>query len=157
MTRNFETSLIHTGLYKELVPYLHGNDLIHLLLMNKYIDDEGYIKKYLNKKSSCIIRLFKKYHTLNSFILTDFNILTHNHFKVHRRFLDCQLARKYQAMTYYAYYERKYRYSWYNKQTGWKKDIIDFHKKKHTNTPSKYDLYILVKSMSVTESMTVGW
>ena len=154
---SFQTTFIDTYLYKELVPYLLGKDLINLLLVNKCIYNDPYIKQYINKKSMYIIKLFKKYHTLNSFIQNEFNDLLTNYFRLHRNFLDCILTRKYYAMLYYSYYHRKFRYVWYNEQIGYKKDIIDRYKKKITNEPTKYDLYILIKSMSISESMLIGW
>jgi hypothetical protein len=157
MNSTFESSLINTDLYKELVPYLLGKDLINLLLVSKYIYNEGFIKKYLDKKTQYITKLFKKYHILNSFVNNEFNTISNNYFRVNRNFIDCPIARKYQAMLYYSFYRRKYRYSWYNDQLVWKKVIVDTYKKKHTNEPTKYDLYILIKSMSVNESILIGW
>jgi hypothetical protein len=157
MNNTFETTLIDTGLYKELVPYLLGKDLINLLLVNKYIYNEGFIKNYLDKKTQSIICLFKKYHILNSFIDNEFNTISDNYFRLNRSFIDCPITRKYQAMLYYSFYHREYRYIWYNGQIGWKKVIVDTYKKKHTDEPSKYDLYVLIKSMSVNESMLIGW
>jgi hypothetical protein len=157
MNNSFEKSLIYTGLYKEIIPYLNGKDLIHLLLMNKYIYDEKYIQKYLYKKSSYIIRLFKKYHTLNSFIRIEYDKIQYINHLQYRQFIDCKLARKYQAMLYYSFYLKKYRNDWYNKQLGWKKEIIDIYIKKHTDTPTKYDLYILIKDMPVHVSNLIGW
>ena len=157
MKYTFETTLINTYLYKELVPYLLAKDLINLLLVNKEIYNDPFIKKYIHKNSSYIIKLFKKYHVLNSFIENEFNDLSYNYLKLHRRFLECSLARKYQAMLYYSFYTREFRYIWYNEQSGYKKDIIDRYKKKITHEPTKYDLYILIKSMSISESTLIGW
>jgi hypothetical protein len=153
----FENSLIYTGLYKEIVPYLTSKDLIHLSIINTYIYNDKFIEKYLNKKSLNIIKLFKKYHILNSFIQNEFDELNTIYFKTTRRFIECSLARKYQAMLYYSFYNKRYRKNWYNNQIGWKKEIVDFHKKKYTDNPTKYDLFILIKSMSVTESISIGW
>lgn len=157
MNNYFEISILHTGLYKEILPYLYGKDLLYLSILNKYIYDEKYIQNYLFKKSSCIIKLFKRYHTLNSFIDKEYDTLQCDHHNRYGSYLECSLARKYHAMLYYSFYLKEHRYILYNRQIGWKKDIVDFYKKKDTDKPTKYDLYLLIKNMPISEAILIGW
>ena len=155
---NFTESILYTDIYKEIVPYLQCKDIVCLMTVNKYIyENKLHITKYLHKKSSYIIKLFKKYHTLNSFIQNEFNDITHKYYKMYRHFLDTPLVRKYQAMLYYSYYERKYRYMYYNEQVSWKKEIVDAYKTIDTNDPTKYDLFVLIKNMPIQMSSEIGW
>jgi hypothetical protein len=155
----FEKSIIYNELYKELLSYLTFEDCSNIIILNKniYNDIIKYTKAYLDNKSSYVINIFKKFHLLNNFISNEYDKISYEYYKLNRIFIDGNIHRKYQALLYYTFYERKYRISLYNEQTGWKKEIVDTYKTIITDNPSKYDLFLLIKSMPVNDSSSIGW
>ena len=67
------------------------------------------------------------------------------------------LTKKYFALYYFKFYENRYIYSWYNGQDLFKKSIIDKYKIKITDSPTKFDLFNLIKRMNIYDVYYIGW
>lgn len=145
--------LIDSYLYINICDYLKINEIKNLFYSTKKIcknkNNIIFTKRIiLNRSSIKISELMKNYINLLKFINEDnYEILIENN----------RLTKKFNALFYLRYYDKKYVNSWYNQSPTWKKDIINKYKKKHTNNPTKYDLYYLIKSMPVDNVLSIGW
>ena len=145
--------LIDIYLYINICDYLKINEIKNLFYSTKKIcknkNNIIFTKRIiLNRSSIKISELMKNYINLLKFINEDnYEILIENN----------RLTKKFNALFYLRYYDKKYVNSWYNQSPTWKKDIINKYKKKHTNNPTKYDLYYLIKSMPVDNVLSIGW
>jgi len=137
-------------IYSRVCEYLSINDNKKLSLVNKKVNKNILIKKirkfYILKKSTVIITKLMKIYLFKIKILNLYYINGH-----------IPILKRINALMFYRYYEKKYINGWYNIQIPWKKNLIDKYKKKLTTTPSRLDLYLLIKDMDIIETSSIGW
>jgi hypothetical protein len=137
-------------IYSRVCEYLSINDNKKLSLVNKKVYKNTLNKKirrlYIVKKSTVIITNLMKNYLFKIRIL---NLYYINEW--------IPVSKKINALMFYRYYEKEYINGWYNNQIPWKKNLIDKYKKKITTSPSRLDLYLLIKDMDVIESSSIGW
>jgi len=137
-------------IYSRVCDYLNINDNKELSLVNKKVYNNVLNKKirrfHIFKRSSELITaLMRKYTCKIRFV----NFYFRNEEKIN--------SKKMNALIYYRYYEKKHINSWYNIEIPWKKKIIDKYKKNITTSPSRIDLYLLIKMMDIKEVAAIGW
>jgi len=61
------------------------------------------------------------------------------------------------AFQFFRYYEKKYIKLWYNNHIEWKKKIIDKYKIKHTESPTRLELFKLILKIPIDDVSSIGW
>ena len=137
-------------IYSRVCEYLSINDNKKLSLVNKKVN-----KNILNKK-------IRKFYILKKSTVIITNLMKNYLFKI--KILNLYyinglipILKRINALMFYRYYEKEYINGWYNIQIPWKKNLIDKYKKKLTTTPSRLDLYLLIKDMDIIETSSIGW
>jgi hypothetical protein len=148
----FEDLINDTVIYLLINEYLSISDIKKVLFLNKRIyqnkSNRLYTKILLEKlASNKITTLMKNYFIKMKIINTDnYDYL----------FNSKLITRKYCAFYYFKYYDKIYINSWYN-NSGWKGNIINRHKKKYTNNPTRHDLFNLIKDLNAYDTLMIGW
>lgn len=148
MSINLEKIVLDSPMYMEICNYLQIKDIKNTYILTKKIYlNENNIKysKYLirSKGIKIIINFFKKY-------LYEIKKLNDNNYYLYE---DKRLV----ALYYFKFYEKEYIKSFYNINVIWKKKIIDKYKTKFTENPTRFDLYNLIKIMSIEDTISIGW
>ena len=87
--------------------------------------------------------------------LNKVRIITHNNYDY--LFSSQLITSRYCAFYYFKYYHKNYINGWYNNNIDWKGAIIKRYKKKHTNDPTRYDLFNLIKYLDPYDTIAIGW
>lgn len=137
-------------IYSRVCEYLSINDNKKLSFVNKKVYKNLLNKKirrfYIFKKSTLIITNLMKNYLFKIKILNLYYING-----------SIPISKKINALMFYRYYEKKYINGWYNIHIPWKKNLINKYKKKITTSPSRLDLYLLIKDMDIIETISIGW
>jgi len=131
--------------YTLINDFIQLKDIINLSMVSKKFYRYKYKNNSIKNRSSYIIYnfikrfLFNKFRC-NSLILFDSPIVTP----------------KIIASYYFTMYNKKYINSWYNMNTGWKKNIIDSYNPKKVDNPTRLDLFNLMIRMEVGDIYAIG-
>jgi hypothetical protein len=150
MSINLEKIILDSPIYIEICNYLQIKDIKNTYILTKKIycnkNNENYSKYLIKSKSiKIIIHFFKKYLIMIKKINNNQDDYYLNNDK------------KFIALYYFKFYDKKYIKSFYNMSIPWKKDIINKYKTKFTENPTRFDLYNLIKLMPIEDTLSVGW
>jgi len=67
------------------------------------------------------------------------------------------LTKRYLALFYFKFYDKRLINLWYNHELPIKKSIIDTYKIKITDFPSKFDFFNLIKKIPICDVFYIGW
>jgi hypothetical protein len=150
---NFENLINESVIYLLINEYLSISDIKKVFFLNKRIyknkSNRVYTKMLLEKNAS------NKITTLMKNYFMKMKIITHDNYDY--LFNSRLITSRYSAFYYFKYYHKNYINSWYNNNLGWKEEIIKKYKKKHTNNPTRYDLFNLIKDLNPFDTMAIGW
>jgi len=158
MNINFENTIIDTYIYYHFIDYLSIHDCINILLLNKYMYNNQYIKIHIKKLlSNRILNVFKYHINIMTIIKNEYIFNEYVNYNFHN---NSKFRNKMMAYLYFKYYDRQYIYPYLKQSHGWKRDIIDKYNINNTfniNGPTRYDLFNVVKNIPANEVQEIGW
>jgi hypothetical protein len=136
---------LNIDIYSNISEFLNPSDIKNLLITSKFLNKNVEFKKYtrefiFNKSANIVIRFWRKYVTLCKGY-TDLPFLT----------------RRYTAFYFFKNLDKILIDKWYHINIGWKKKIIDKYNVKKIESPTRLDIYILVKKIPVEDIVSIGW
>jgi hypothetical protein len=136
---------LNIDIYSNISEFLNPSDIKNLLKTSKFLNKNVEFKKYtreliFNKSANIVISFWRKYVVIcKAYLNISF------------------LTKKYVSFYFFKYLDKEHINNWYNINIGWKKKIIDKYKIKKTETPTRLDLYILIKKIPVEDVLSIGW
>lgn len=150
----FEHKISEHPYYYYISDYLNIKDNIKLLTLCKSMYNNPINRQFtartIIKKASLIITKFMKKYT--AYMLNINNLIE----DIDSR-LEQYAPKKIVAAYYFRNYEKQYINGWYNMNSDWKKDLVDTYKTHYTDTPTRLDLFNLIRVMPVYDVYSVGW
>jgi len=144
----FENTISEQISYGIICEYLDIKDTISLLLSSKAICNNKinrhFTRNNIRLKASNIIKRFMERYTL-------FMINNSNHPVTE------WTTRRNVAAFYFRHYPKNCIHPWYNTNTGAKKDMVDEYITLHTDSPTRLDLFNLIRKMPAENVLYVGW
>jgi len=136
---------LNIDIYCVICEFLNPSDIKNLINSNKLLNNniafKLYIKKIiLNRSTNILINFWRDYVSMC---------------KIYRD--DVYLTKKALAFQFFRYYEKKYIKLWYNNHIEWKKKIIDKYKIKHTESPTRLELFKLILKIPIDDVSSIGW
>ena len=153
----FEKKIYHNSVYLHVAEYLNLSDIKNIYFLNKKIykniNNKSCINTLIKNKSiKIIIKFMKKYlercYYISNFNFNDYLLMDKN-----------TILQKILAFYYFKYYDKRFIDLWYNfnSDTNSKVYIIGKYKIEKKNNPTRFDLYYLIKKMSIDDVFFVGW
>jgi hypothetical protein len=136
---------LNIDIYSNISEFLNPSDIKNLLKTSKFLYKNVEFRKYtkeliFNKAANIVISFWRKYVVVcKAYLNISF------------------LTKKYISFYFFKYLNKDHINNWYNINIGWKKKIIDKYKLKKTETPTRLDLYILIKKIPAEDVLSIGW
>jgi len=136
---------LNIDIYSNISEFLNPSDIKNLLKTSKFLYKNVEFRKYtkeliFNKAANIVISFWRKYVVVcKAYLNISF------------------LTKKYISFYFFKYLNKDHINNWYNINIGWKKEIVDKYKLKKTDTPTRLDLYLLIKKIPAEDVLSIGW